>query len=31
MHDEALHEMYHLYDVVRVDVEETSKLVKEQE
>lgn len=31
MHDEALHEMYHLYDVVRVDVEETSKVVKEQE
>ncbi|XP_059626405.1 RNA-directed DNA methylation 4 isoform X2 [Cornus florida] len=31
LHDEALHEMCHLYDVVRVDVEETTNQLKAQE
>uniref|UniRef100_A0A5B6ZP96 Putative RNA-directed DNA methylation 4 isoform X2 n=1 Tax=Davidia involucrata TaxID=16924 RepID=A0A5B6ZP96_DAVIN len=31
MHDETVHEMCHLYDVVRVDVEETTKVVQERE
>ncbi|KAA8549480.1 hypothetical protein F0562_001164 [Nyssa sinensis] len=31
MHDETVHEMCHLYDVVRVDVEETTNVVQEQE
>lgn len=31
MHDDALHDMYHVYDVVRVDVEESASEVHEQE
>lgn len=31
MHDDALHEMCHVYDVVRVDVEEATIEVHDQE